>query len=73
MPPPMSSRPDSVKLVRPELPVDICHWSLTFWIAASIPPDSVTDDCADAAPAKAPSTARASKDFFIANISKVEI
>jgi hypothetical protein len=33
----------------------------------------VTDDCADAALANALSTARASRDFFIGNISKVEI
>jgi hypothetical protein len=33
----------------------------------------VTEDCADAAPANALSTARASRDFFMSNISKVEI
>jgi hypothetical protein len=43
------------------------------WMATSTPPDSVTDDCADAAPANALSTARAIIDFFIGNISKVEI
>ena len=44
---------------------------LTLRTLASITPNSVTDDWAEATPANAVSAARASRDFFIANISLV--